>query len=111
MDILSEKEKKQVENFVKNEIMFEAVRKVLLQGIYTDGVMRKDDKAEPHKNFMFEILGSQMNLQGGTSNEAIGQNIKAKWEGIRIVELAFKELETLVESPKKKDKEAINTAR
>lgn len=101
--MLNEIEKSEIEKFVANKTMFEAVRKVLLQGIYFEGVLKDGQKAMPLKNFTMELANSSANVQGMISDEALGQNLRAKWEGIRTVEIGFKELEQMIQKVEKKE--------
>lgn len=88
-DYLNDIEKEQIEAFYKNEVMREAVKKVLLAGIYQNGTLKAGEKAEPNKNFALYLAS-----QPGIANEVLGADLKAAAEGIRVVETAFKELGT-----------------
>lgn len=99
MDYLSEKEKTSVQKFLLDPVMREAVRKVLLSGIYSDGIMSPDKPADPLKNF---ILGT-VTRQGNEllPDAEMGAKLRAIINGVSLVESGFKELEKLkpVESP------------
>lgn len=88
-DYLNDIEKEQIEVFYKNDVMREAVKKVLLAGIYYNGTLKAGVKAEPAKNFALAIAS-----QRGLTNEQIANDMRAIVEGISIVEGAFKELGT-----------------
>lgn len=97
--ILNDIEKDALTTFVDNPTMVEAVRKVLLAGIYFNGTLRKGEPADPTINF---ALGFVSNGDGKRSNEEIGADIRAAWEGIRLLEVALSNIA-------KYKKEAIKT--
>lgn len=108
-DYLTDREKEKIEQFYKDETMREAVRKVLLAGIYHHGTLTAGLKA-PDSNQNFLAYMASMASQTGVTNEIIGADLRAKVEGIRIVESSFKELGTyqkLVVAEKVKVNKAI----
>lgn len=97
MDYLSDIEKAELNKFATNKVMFEAVKKVLLAGIYQNGVLKAGEKAEPLKNFALGLA-----FKPGISNEMLGADLRACAEGINTVELGFKkicEISVPVKSP------------
>lgn len=99
--MLSDIEKQKIESFCADEIMFEAVKKVLLAGIYDNGVLEEGKPAEPRKNFALSLV-----LGGGEfTDEHIGRVLRAQGEGIRTVETGFTKLkEVKLEKSKNPDK-------
>ena len=90
---LNDAEKAAVDNFVKNKVMREAVRKVLLSGIYQDGVMNKGRDADVTKNF---ILGALTTPQARLlSAEQKGNFVDAIINGLSLVQTGFEQLEKL----------------
>lgn len=98
MDYLSDQEKSQIEKFVGNKKMFEAVRKVLLAGIYENGVLKPGEDHDPSKNFALTQVFTALIHGHPISDEDIGQNIRAQAAGIRLVETGFKKLVDLKET-------------
>jgi hypothetical protein len=92
--MLNDKEKSEIEKFCANETLKEAVRKVLLAGIYENGVLKEGQKADPSKNFaLYEAF---MSTNGAPITDAeLGQVIRAKAWGIKAVEMAFAELDNI----------------
>ncbi len=86
-EILSDLEKAKVQSFMADKEMVEAVKKVILSGIYYNGTLRPGQKSNPTKNF---ALG--FNLDRTVKNEDIGADVRAVIEGISLVELGFGEL-------------------
>lgn len=101
-EILSDQEKAKLEAFAKDRTLFEAVRKVLLFGVYYNGTLRPGVKADPGKNFALQLPFAN---DGTISDELIGQDVRAAVRGIRLVEGAFKEFERFGPTPKAEKKE------
>jgi len=85
---VDDKERALIEQFVLNEQMKQAVKKVLLSGIYQSGVLKKGKPADTSINFAMTIA-----CQKGTNYEQIGRDVKSCWEGINALELGFEDLE------------------
>lgn len=95
---MTELEKDSLMQFSKNPIMVEAVRKVLLAGLYSNGTLRAGALAEPTRNMAFSLVA---NPQTEYSNEQLGADLRALWAGINAVEGGFNEIKRLakVEQP------------
>ncbi len=90
MDYLSDEEKELVVAFTKNNKMSEAVRKVLLAGIYDNGTLKPEERAQPTRNFALKLFFSH---QGETiSDEALGQDLRGCAMGITMLESAFNKM-------------------
>lgn len=85
---LDDLEKEKIQQFYDDEIMREAVRKVLLAGLYENGVLKKGKKAQPLFNFALGFVSNR----GELSNEQVGAQLRSAWEGINALELAFSNL-------------------
>ena len=85
---LSDLEKQKLEQFVQDEIMMQAVKKVLLFSIYGAGRLLKGKPVNNNENFAL-VYASQK----GAKFEDIGADVKACWEGICALENAYKDLE------------------
>ena len=87
---LNDIERELVEAFYKNETQREAVKKVLLMGIYNNGVMKAGIKHNPQMNWALSLAWKP----DGTRSDAleVGESLQIVAEGIKSVELAFKEL-------------------
>jgi len=93
---LNETEKELLSLFYENEIMREAVKKVLLAGIYQNGTLKPGEPAKPVYNAAFSLVANR-----DANNEQIGADLRAMWEGVRVVENAFNSLsEYKKEAPK-----------
>lgn len=96
---LTDIERELIEAFVKNETQREAVKKVLLFGIYSNGVIKAGLKHDPTMNWAL-ALSADMDR---ASNEQLGANLRAVTEGLRVVEHAFVELSKFDKGEPKKE--------
>ena len=98
-EFLTDLEIANIEAFNKDEVLVGAVKKVLLQNIYSQGVITTVNKHNPLKNRALVLVG------GDVSNEELGSQLRALWEGVSAIESGFSELESIkqvvetVESP------------
>lgn len=105
--ILSDQEKAKLEAFAKDRTLLEAVRKVLLFGIYNNGTLKPGEKVDPGQNFALSLAFAN---DGTLSDEQIGQDVRAAVRGIRLVEGAFKEFEKFAPKSAKPEKVGLNKA-
>lgn len=102
-EYLSDIEQEKIANIVADPIAVGALKKVLLYGIYYNGVLKAGQKPEPLKNFALGLA-----FDPNFSNEQLGADLRAAAEGIKSVENGFKELATIaagVKKPGDKDKD------
>ena len=78
-----------VETFCADKEMFEAVKLVLLQQLYTRGVITK---GQPHNALHNRALTL---VQGDVPDEELGSRLRALWEGVQGIESGFVELEKI----------------
>jgi hypothetical protein len=97
-DYLTEAEVLKIEQFSADKAMFEAVKKVMLQYVYTQGVIKKGEKHNALQNRALVLV------QGGVDDAELGRNLRALWEGVQAVEKGFNDLETI--KSKKEDVES-----
>jgi len=89
---LSEKEIKELEKFVQNETMFEAVKKVLLKVVYSEGTLVPGEPAgDPIKNMVLQRAAMALQKFPDLTDEMLGQQLRADTQALRIVELGFLE--------------------
>lgn len=82
--------------FSNNKVMFEAVKKVLLQHIYTQGVITKGQSHNPLKNRALVLVGSDVD------DAKLGSQLRSLWEGVNALEGGYNEL-TKIKSKKVKE--------
>lgn len=92
MKYLSDKEKQALEGFVQNATLFEAVKKVILKHIYTEGTLAPGEPAgDPIKNMPLQRAAMALQKFPDLTDEMIGQQLRADVQALRIVELGFQE--------------------
>lgn len=83
--ILSDLEQAKLDQFVTDDVMREAVKKVLLAGIYGNGALEKGKPADPLRNFLIGYAFNKPDI----SNDQIGADLRAAVSGINTLETAF----------------------
>ncbi len=103
-DQLTPKEILKIERFCSDSVMSEAVKKVLLAGLYSHGVIKAGKEHNPLQNGAFALASLAVN--NPIPDAEIGAHVRAMWAGINALENAFNQLnkiksekETPVESP------------
>jgi len=90
-DYLTDLEKAKIEAFCADKDQYTAVRKVLLQGLYTMGVIKKDEPLqEPTINGAFHLAA--LSVQNPIPDEQIGANVRAMFAGINALSNALDDL-------------------
>lgn len=99
-EFLNDLEVAKVEAFCADTDMLNAVKKVLLQQLYTRGVITKGQPHNPLHNRALTLV------QGDVDDAELGSRLRALWEGVQGIESGFFELEKIknktpepVESP------------
>jgi hypothetical protein len=90
-DILTPEEQELVANFNEDTKLKEAIRKVILQGIYDNGVIKPGEDHDPRINWALSLGWSKETEE--KSVEEIGKTFIAISEGIRFLEVAFDKLD------------------
>jgi predicted DNA-binding antitoxin AbrB/MazE fold protein len=90
-DSLNDIEKSAVQAFYENEGMRESVKKVILDGIYGQGVLKPGQKADTMHNRALVIV--QENREA--SDEIIGAKMRAFNEALSLLEHAFNMMSTI----------------
>ena len=103
-EYLSDIEIAKIESFVSDEVMVEAIRKVLLASMYQNGTLRKDVKANPLTNSALALVSMASSGRGVVSNEDLGQDLRGLFHGIQALEAGLTELNKF-----KKTKEPVES--
>jgi hypothetical protein len=83
---LDDNERNKLTQFWDDEVMREAVRKVLLAGLYQNGTLREKSKPNPLYNGAFSLVANEGRK---VSNEQIGEDLRTLWQGLNALEHAF----------------------
>lgn len=105
MPYLSDIEKDKIINFNNDEVLVNAVRKVLLAVIYDNGTLRKDLAPDPAKNGALGLAFLAIGGRGVVTNEDLGADLRGLAQGVSLLENGLNQLSKIkkddpsVESP------------
>jgi len=105
LDYLSEIEVQKVELFLEDNIMREAVKKVILSGVYFDGTMEAGKPHDPLKNFVLGKLSQQQVMMN--DDRHMGALARSMIDAVGMIETGFGELEKC-KPVKVENKEVVN---
>lgn len=103
MENLTELEITKIEQFCADKTMYEAVKRVLLQGIYTHGTVQLGYTPNPLENAAFHL--ASLSIENPIPDEMLGQHIRGMWAGVNSLKNAFDKLDKIktkkesIESP------------
>lgn len=86
--MLSDIEIEKIQNMCADEVLMEAVKKVLLASIYENGTIRPDIKSDPTRNAAFATVANYP----GMANDQLGADLRAQWAGITALENGLRKL-------------------
>lgn len=92
---LNEQEVEKVTQFNEDEVMREAVKKVLLERIYHSGIL-EEGKPANDKNWAFNLGGLN---DFAMDDEKVGNMLKTTTRGLALVEDAFNEIAEFTSKP------------
>lgn len=98
MNYLTDLEKVKIETFCKDADMFNAVKKVLLEGIYTHGVLEEGVVHDPLQNAAFHL--ASVSVDNPIPDEIIGQHTRGMFYGINALVVGFRKLQSVTTKPK-----------
>jgi hypothetical protein len=90
---LNEAEKNEIAKYLDNSVLSGAVKKVILSGVYFDGVMEAGKPHDALKNFILGTM-AQPNTMNST-DDVIGAQLRGIIHGVSLVESGFRHLEKL----------------
>lgn len=102
---LTEIEKEKVIAFNADEIMKEAIKKILLTYVYANGTLRAGQPADPSRNAALSLASMTVSRGAVVSDEDLGRDLRALASAVHVIENAynqigtFKKEEAKVESP------------
>lgn len=101
---LTQAEKVKLENLYNDEVAYGALKKVLLQGIYTQGTLQKGLEIDPLVNGAFSLAA--LAVSNPIPDAELGSHIRSMWAGVNYLKNALDSLESIksvkddvVESP------------
>lgn len=107
-EYLNDLEVAKVEAFCADEVMYDAVKKVLLQSIYSQGTLKAGQPANPLKNRAFHLV--QLATGNPIPDAELGAHLRGIWEGVNALEGGFEALEGYKTPVPDKESEDANVA-
>lgn len=94
LDFLTEKEKAAVQMFIENETMRDAVKKLLLDQIFNQGVQPKGVPTLQLRNWIFGL-----DATGKMTDDNFGRAVRVHTEALVVLEQAYDKMFDLVPAP------------
>ena len=107
---LSDLEKVHLQKFADDESMKAVVKKILLGGAYENGTLKAGKDPNPAYNCAFGYIQFADTNNVEVSDQQVGANIRALYEGLKSVEYAFKIIDEF-KSPEEPGEKPRNEAR
>lgn len=105
-EVLNDIEKSKIIAFNNDPVMKEAVKKILLAGLYENGTLKPGESADPLKNFALTRVFKSYITGIPVTNEELGADLRASAVGIKLLEGGFDEIAKFKEeTPKEAEKE------
>jgi len=92
---LNDLEKAKIIQFNADPEMVEAVRKVVLAAMYSNGTLRPGVQANPMTNAAFAMVMKTVRGEGVISDQELGQDLRGLAQGVMLLEAGFKRLEAV----------------
>lgn len=108
---LSDLEVSQIEIFNQNTVLVNAIRKVLLATIYSNGTLRKDIDPDPARNGALGLALLAIGGKGVVTNADLGEDLRGLAQGISLLENGLNQLSKITskkaEAPEEKGNPAV----
>lgn len=109
-DILSDIERERIIAFNRDAILVNAVKKVLLESMYNNGVLRKEARPDSTRNAALSLAVMAVNGQVIASNEQLGEDLRGMAQAIILMEQGFSKLEEIKNNVPEKQETPTNPA-
>lgn len=93
MEYLTELEKAKIETFCADKDMYDAVRKVILAGIYEHGTLPIGRTPDPLQNAAFHLAA--LSVENPIPDEQLGAHIRGMFAGVNAMTVAFSRLDNI----------------
>jgi len=107
--MLTDVQKQKIIAFNQDPEMVEAVRKVLLRTLYSEGVL-EENKLNPVQNRALGLAALSIGGKAVIDNEQLGEDLRALAQGIFLLEAGFKELAKIKKEEKEEEDKGLNEA-
>jgi len=106
--MLTDIQKQKIIAFNQDPKMVEAVRKVLLRTLYSEGVV--ESKLNPVQNRALGLAALSIGGKAVINNERLGEDLRALAQGVFLLEAGFKELAKIKKEEKEEEDKGLNEA-
>lgn len=105
--LFTDREKDQLDKFAKNELLSEAVKKVILSSVYFDGTIKKGGLPDPLTNFALALasMGQQID------DKELGSQLRSSLAGVQLLEQGFQKIQLFNRKEKKPEEKVGNPGR
>ncbi len=105
MQLFTDREKEQLDRFVKDDILKDLVKKVVLSAVYHEGTLNSDT---PLENFTLAFAAGSM---GKLTREEMGEKLEAALIAVQLLNDGFARLQRFNKNKPKKVDAGENPAR
>ncbi len=105
---LSDIEQEHIIRMNNTPALINAVRKVLLESVYNNGVLRKGSDPTPTRNAALGLAIIAVNGQAIVNNEQLGEDLRAIAQAVAFIEQGFKKLSEIKEIQQSPETEEEN---
>lgn len=102
-DILTDEDRAKIFQFNSDPVLVEAVRKVLLSVIYSQGVIKKGKDSSPLQNASLSLVFKTVRKEAVIDNEKLGEELRGMAVGLNYLEVGLENLSKI--KPKGKEEE------
>lgn len=103
-------EKDKIIAFNSDPILVNAVKKVLLASIYSNGTLRADVPADPTRNAALALANLAISGKGIVKNEDLGEDLRGLMQGVSLLEQGLAQLAKIKKDPEGEVKPSVNEA-
>lgn len=96
-DQLTDVQIAKIEQFCNDEEMYNAVRAVMLAGIYSHGTVKRGYVHDPLQNGALRL--ARLAVNNPIPDDILGAHIRGVWEGLNSLENAFQSLRSIKKEP------------
>ena len=107
-DFLSEAEMAKIAVFNQDTVLVNAIKKVLLASIYSNGTLRKDVDPNPTRNGALGLASMAVSAKGLITNEQLGEDLRSLAQGVSLLETGLNELAKIKSKAEDKPDSNVN---
>lgn len=102
---LNDTEKSKLISLAQDEVLKSAVKKILLAGVYYNGILEAGHKPDTGKNFTIQTALFAIQNNPKITDEDLGRELRMSVGAMRLIDLGFQEIEKFNPIDKKPKKD------